>query len=75
MKISCLRTDLANAVANVSRAVSTKATIPALEGVLIKAYGEVINISGYNLEIGIKKEDIPKLFVPFERIEERRKTI
>ena len=53
MKISCLRTDLANAVSNVSRAVSTKAAIPALEGVLIKAYGESLNISGYNLEIGI----------------------
>lgn len=53
MKISCLRTDLANAVSNVSRAVSSKASIPALEGVLIKAYGEHMNISGYNLEIGI----------------------
>lgn len=53
MKISCLRTDLANAVSNVSRAVSTKASIPALEGILIKAYGESMNISGYNLEIGI----------------------
>lgn len=53
MKISCLRTDLVLAVSNVSRAVSTKASIPALEGVLIKAYGESLNISGYNLEIGI----------------------
>lgn len=53
MKISCLRTDLAEAVSNVSRAVSTKATIPALEGVLIKAYNGKLNISGYNLEIGI----------------------
>ena len=53
MKISCLRTDLANAVSNVSRAVSTKAAIPALEGVLIKAYDNKLNISGYNLEIGI----------------------
>ncbi len=53
MKISCLRTDLVTAVSNVSRAVSAKATIPALEGVLIKAYGEKLNISGYNLEIGI----------------------
>ncbi len=53
MKISCLRTDLANAVSNVSRAVSTKASIPALEGVLIKAYGDKLNISGYNLEIGM----------------------
>ncbi len=53
MKISCFRTDLANAVSNVSRAVSSKASIPALEGVLIKAYGDKLNISGYNLEIGI----------------------
>lgn len=53
VKISCLRTDLANALSNVSRAVSTKASIPALEGVLIKAYGSNLNISGYNLEIGI----------------------
>lgn len=53
MKISCLRTDLANAVSNVSRAVSTKAAIPALEGILIKAYDNNLNISGYNLEIGI----------------------
>ncbi|MBQ2475123.1 MAG: DNA polymerase III subunit beta, partial [Ruminococcus sp.] len=53
MKISCLRTDLVSAVSNVSRAVSSKATIPALEGVLIKAYGSSLNISGYNLEIGI----------------------
>ena len=53
MKISCLRTDMVSAVSNVSRAVSAKASIPALEGVLIKAYGESLNISGYNLEIGI----------------------
>ncbi|MBR1482730.1 MAG: DNA polymerase III subunit beta [Ruminococcus sp.] len=53
MKFSCLRSDLQSAISNVSRAVSTKSTIPALEGVLIKAYGEELNISGYNLEIGI----------------------
>lgn len=53
MKISCLRTDLANAVSNVSRAVAAKSTIPSLEGILIKSYGEKMCISGYNLEIGI----------------------
>lgn len=53
MKFNCLRTDLVNAVSNVSRAVSAKSTIPALEGILIKAYGEKINLSGYDLEIGI----------------------
>lgn len=53
MKISCLRTELASAVSNVSRAVAAKSTIPALEGVLLKAYDGKLNISGYNLEIGI----------------------
>lgn len=53
MKFSCLKTDLSNAVTNVSRAVSAKSSIAALEGILIKAYGEKINISGYDLEIGI----------------------
>ena len=53
MKITCLRTDLQSAISNVSRAVSSKSTIPALEGVLVKAYGDNLNISGYNLEIGI----------------------
>lgn len=48
-----MRTDLAAGVSNVSRAVSAKASIPALEGVLLKAYDGKLNISGYNLEIGI----------------------
>ena len=53
MKITCSKSDLVAAVSNVSRAVSSKSSIPALEGVLVKAYGEKLNISGYNLEIGI----------------------
>lgn len=53
MKISCLRSDLQTAISNVSRAVSAKSTIPALEGVLVKAHEDKLNISGYNLEIGI----------------------
>ena len=53
MRFKCMRTDLSNAVANVSRAVSAKATIPALEGVLIKAYRSSLEISGYDLEIGM----------------------
>ena len=53
MRFRCLRSDLSFAVGNVSRAVSAKATIPALEGVLIKAYRDTLEISGYDLEIGI----------------------
>ena len=53
MRFNCLRTDLSNAVSNVSRAVATKSTLPTLEGVLIKAYGSQLEICGYDLEIGI----------------------
>ncbi|MBQ0098191.1 MAG: DNA polymerase III subunit beta [Oscillospiraceae bacterium] len=53
MKFTCMRTDLSNAVSNVVRAVSTKGTIPALEGILIKAYNNKLVLSGYDLEIGI----------------------
>ena len=56
MKFNCMRSDLSFAVGNVSRAVSAKATIPALEGVLIKAYSNKLEISGYDLEIGIVTE-------------------
>ena len=56
MRFRCMRSDLSFAVGNVSRAVSAKATIPALEGVLIKAYDSKLEISGYDLEIGIVTE-------------------
>ena len=56
MRFKCMRSDLSFAVGNVSRAVSAKATIPALEGVLIKAYRNKLEISGYDLEIGIVTE-------------------
>ena len=53
MKFTCLRSELAAAVSNVQRAVSAKASIPALEGILIRAYGSNLVLSGYDLEIGI----------------------
>ena len=53
MKFNCSRTDLSNAIMNVQRAVATKASIPALEGILIKVKGDKLNFSGYDLEIGI----------------------
>lgn len=53
MKFTCSRTDLSNAVTCVQRAVATKASTPSLEGILIKAYDSNLNLSGYDLEIGI----------------------
>ena len=53
MKFNCMRSDLSRAVSNISRAVSSKSSQPALEGVLIKAYDSALSLTGYDLEIGI----------------------
>ncbi|MBQ8599321.1 MAG: DNA polymerase III subunit beta [Oscillospiraceae bacterium] len=53
MKIVCQKALLVDAVSNVSRAVSGKSPIPALEGILIKASEGEITLVGYDLEIGI----------------------
>ncbi len=56
MKVTFDRSELATAVSNVQRAVSTKNTIPALEGILIKTDGNKAMLAGYDLEIGIRTE-------------------
>ncbi len=53
MIISCKRQELQVAVSNVSRAVSSKSSIPALEGILLKAEKNQITLCGYDLELGI----------------------
>ena len=54
MKLTIDRTILSEACLHVSRAVSTKSTLPALEGLLLKGSGESLEITGYDLELGIK---------------------
>ena len=49
MKLTCNRQELSSAVTNVQRAVSTKASMPVLEGVLIAAENNSITFTGYNL--------------------------
>ena len=40
MKLTLPQKDLADAVLNIQRAVSSKSTVPALEGILLKAQGQ-----------------------------------
>lgn len=54
MKLSFNKSELVQAVTNVQRAVSTKNSIPALEGILIKAHENKVVLCGYDLEIGIR---------------------
>ncbi len=53
MKFYCEKTLLVEAVSNVSRAVSSKSTLPALEGILLQAKGNTLLLTGYDLEMGI----------------------
>lgn len=52
MKIVCDSAKLAKACMNVQRTVSTKSTIPAIEGILIDALGDNVRLTGYDLEVG-----------------------
>ena len=53
MKFQCDTALFSQACQNVQRAVSTKTSIPAVEGILIKALGSELIITGYDLDIGI----------------------
>ena len=53
MKFSCEKALLQSAIAITSRAVASKSSIPALEGLLLHADSQ-LTISGYNLQTGIR---------------------
>ena len=53
MKFSCEKALLQSAIAVTSRAVAQKSSIPALEGLLLRAGGE-LTVSGYNMQTGIR---------------------
>ena len=54
MKFSCKKEDICAAISNVSKAVSVKSTITALEGIRIKLSYTVLELPGYDLELGIR---------------------
>lgn len=56
MIFSAKRNKLCEAVSNLSRVVSSKMTVPVLEGILISAEDGKITLSAYNLENGLTKE-------------------
>ncbi len=52
MKIVCNSTEFSKNCVNVQRTVSSKSTIPSLEGILISASGDTVTLTGYDLEVG-----------------------
>ena len=53
MNIVCDKTLLSSAIDGVSKAVTLRSSIPALEGILMKADGFQLTLTGYDLEMGI----------------------
>lgn len=56
MQFSCDRQKLNDAVLNVQRVVSSKSSIPALEGILLTARDGSVRLCGFDLEIGMTTE-------------------
>ncbi len=56
MKFICKQAEINEALANVSRAVPQKSTISALEGVKIYLNKSTLELTGYDLELGIQTQ-------------------
>lgn len=54
MKFSCEKLLLQNAVNTAARAVASKSSIPALEGLLLHCAAGMLTVSGYNMQTGIR---------------------
>jgi len=54
LKFLCSAAALSEACQNVQRAISSKTTIPALEGIFICAGEGTVELTGYDLEVGIQ---------------------
>jgi DNA polymerase-3 subunit beta len=54
MKFICSKDELSEAIGYVSKAVSPKSTIPALEGVKVKLNEGSVELTAYNLEMGVR---------------------
>lgn len=53
MNILCDKTLLSAAIDGVSKAVTARSTVPVLEGILLKAEGFQLTLTGYDMEMGI----------------------
>ena len=56
MNFTCKKEDITSAIGNVSKAVSPKSNIAALEGIKLELQPNKLILTGYDLEIGITTE-------------------
>ncbi|MEX1020042.1 MAG: DNA polymerase III subunit beta [Litorilinea sp.] len=76
MRVSCLQENLAKGLSIVSRAVSSRSTLPVLGNILIEAKNNELRLAATNLEIGVncwigaKVEDEGAITVPARLLSE-----
>lgn len=69
MKLTILRNELNEAVQNVSKAVSSRSTIPILSGIKIDANDRGVTLTASDTDISIQS------FIPLERAEQQNATV
>ena len=68
MKFECEKTLLAAAIDGVSRAITNRAAIPVLQGILLKAEGFALTLTGYDMEMGITTTIECNVLIPGEMV-------
>ncbi len=72
MKFECDKALLSSALDGVSRAITNRAAIPVLEGVLLRAEGFNLTLTGYDMEMGITTTIDCNVLVPGETVLDAR---
>ena len=66
MKFSCDKKSLSEAIAGVSRAVASANSVPILQGILIKASGFRVELTGYDMQMAITTSLTANVMMPGE---------
>lgn len=56
MKFTCQKTDLCDVLPNVAKATSMKTPLEALAAIRLRAQGQELELTGYDLELGIRTQ-------------------
>ena len=72
MRFECEKALLSAAIDGVSRAITNRAAIPVLEGILLKAEGFTLTLTGYDMEMGITTTIECNVLVPGETVLDAR---
>ena len=58
IKFSVQKNDILDALTTTAKAASAKSVITALEGIHLSLTGNMLTVTGYDLELGIKTEAV-----------------